>query len=272
MPDPNPQLMNNLDAKVFFFELPLYTSIKIGETNRNDFALLIQGSDTVDYYNPYIGENSTFQRKNINSGNVAEYYRSVGGIIAFIWFCKRTSIEFYFYAYYNISNNTFMKVGQYPSVADFHISQIKQYNKVLSKEKLKEFTRAIGLAANGVGIGSFVYLRRIFEGLIEEAHSKALKEQDWDNTPYHKARMADKIDLLSDYLPSFLVENKELYGILSVGVHGLTEEDCLAYFETVKVGIELILDEKLEAFDKNKKLEDAKAKLGALNNKLKGGQ
>ena len=40
---------------------------------------------------------------------------------------------------------------------------IKQYDKELRKPDLKEFTRAIGLAANGVGIGSFVYLRRIFE-------------------------------------------------------------------------------------------------------------
>jgi hypothetical protein len=49
-----------------------------------------------------------------------------------------------------------MKVGQYPSIANLHISRFKDFTKVISKEKIKEVTRGIGLAANGVGIGSFV--------------------------------------------------------------------------------------------------------------------
>ena len=41
---------------------------------------------------------------------------------------------------------------------------------------MREFTKAIGLAANGVGIGSFVYLRRIFENLVFQAFDEAKKE------------------------------------------------------------------------------------------------
>lgn len=41
---------------------------------------------------------------------------------------------------------------------------------VLDKKSLFEFKRAIGLAAHGTGVGSFVYLRRIFEGLITETY------------------------------------------------------------------------------------------------------
>lgn len=60
-----------------------------------------------------------------------------------------------------------MKVGQYPSIVEFNKS-IDKYKKVLCSNDFREFNRAIGLKAHGIGIGSFVYLRRIFENLIEE--------------------------------------------------------------------------------------------------------
>jgi hypothetical protein len=37
----------------------------------------------------------------------------------------------------------------------------------------REFGKAVGLGAHGVGIGAVVYLRRIIESLIEEAHQTA---------------------------------------------------------------------------------------------------
>lgn len=123
----------------------------------------------------------------------------------------------------------------------------------MDKATLKEFTKAIGLAANGVGIGSFVYLRRIFENLIEEAHTKAKVRPGWDEEFYNKQRMSERIELLKDYLPEFLVENKSLYSILSVGIHSLEEDECLAHFEHVKLAIELILDEKVEKYKKRRK-------------------
>jgi len=83
--------------------------------------------------------------------------------------------------------------------------------------------------------------------------------------------MSERIELLKNHLPTFLVENKSLYGILSVGIHSLKEEDCLTYFETVKVGIELILDEKVEQYNKLKKIEEAKEKLSELTKKIQKG-
>lgn len=64
------------------------------------------------------------------------------------------------------------KIGQFPSKATLDEAKIKEYKDVLNGQFMKEFVRAIGLASHGVGIGSFVYLRRIFERLIEEAHLK----------------------------------------------------------------------------------------------------
>ena len=147
-------------------------------------------------------------------------------------------------------------------IADFHIHEIKQYDKIISKEKLKEFTRAIGLAANGVGIGSFVYLRRIFESLILSTYTEHKDSIEIPETKFISLRMEEKIQTLKNYLPKFLIDNKSLYSILSLGIHELNEQDCLIYFETVKVGIEIILDEKLEEAKRKEKEQERRIETG----------
>lgn len=259
--------MNNLEPTTFFFDLPIYTPIQITDQNWDNFVQILQFNERVDGYNPFIKDQTTFKGYSYLTSGL-DYFLKYGGVDKLSIKCLRSDEIFTFYIYYDAEQHKFMKVGQYPSIADFHISQIKKYDKILSREKLKEFTRAIGLAANGVGIGSFVYLRRIFEDLIEESHSTASLEKGWNEEEYRQKRIVERIELLKSYLPEFLVENRTLYGILSVGVHSLKEDECLAYFETVKVGIELILDEKLEKFKKQQKIEDAKVKLASIAMKV----
>ena len=85
-----------------------------------------------------------------------------------------------------------------------------------------------------------------------------------------KARMDDKIQMVKDYLPEFLVENRTLYAILSKGIHDLSEDECLQYFETVKIGIEQILDEKIIAKEKADKAASARAAIQKTHGKLNG--
>lgn len=66
--------------------------------------------------------------------------------------------------YYLINQGTIQKVGQFPSFADIAVDESKQYTKLLSSEDAAEFHKAIGLAAHGVGIGSFVYIRKSLNG------------------------------------------------------------------------------------------------------------
>lgn len=260
--------MKLLDPYTFYFELPIYTPINITQENYQDFISLLYFNETIDGYHPRLKENTTYSVSSCYSMR-ADHFQNEGGFNSCIIKCLRTDDEFKYYILYNRNTETFMKIGQYPSIADFHISKIKKYDKVLNKNELKEFSKAIGLAANGVGIGSFVYLRRIFENLIEEAHKKAKVSSGWNDETYNKQRMAERIEMLKDYLPEFLVDNKSLYSILSVGIHSLDEQECLAYFETVKVGIELILDEKVEQYKKQKKIEEAKQKLSLLTQQVK---
>lgn len=167
---------------------------------------------------------------------------------------------------------TFQKIGQHPSHGDAHLAQssLKKYSSVLSKEKLGELRRAIGLASHDVGIGAYVYLRRIFEGLIEEAHALAKLVEDWDETKYKQSRVVDRIEILKDYLPSFLVKNRNIYGLLSKGLHELSENECLTHFETLRFSIEMILDEKLQERERKAKEKSISDDLQKVANSLNG--
>jgi hypothetical protein len=73
--------------------------------------------------------------------------------------------------------------------------------------------------------------------------------------------------LLAAHLPPFLVEHPQLYGILSRGVHELTEQECLANFDALKVAIDVILDEKLIAFERERQGREAKLAIGRISGK-----
>ncbi|WP_407270031.1 hypothetical protein [Radiobacillus sp. PE A8.2] len=169
-----------------------------------------------------------------------------------------------------INGTRLIKIGQYPSIADFEGSSLKKYQKILGNDKYRELSRGIGLASHGVGIGSFVYLRRIFEYLIELAHQEATEhEVKFEDDVYNSKRMDERILMLKNFLPEFLVENRNIYGILSKGVHELTEKSCLEIFPHVKFGIELILDEQLFKIEKKSKVEKAKQKIRSIAQQLK---
>ncbi|MCT7462646.1 hypothetical protein N5S71_08980 [Aliarcobacter cryaerophilus] len=164
------------------------------------------------------------------------------------FYCTHNHHHRIFYTF-NIKNGFIQKVGQFPSIADSLTEEVKNYKKVLekelNKEKANEFATAIGLYSHGVGIGSFVYLRRIFEAFIFQAKDEALAKDEITIEDFNQARMVDKIELLKKFLPEVIVENKTLYGVVSKGVHELSDSECKDYFDIVKMGIELILDEKI---------------------------
>jgi hypothetical protein len=76
--------------------------------------------------------------------------------------------------------------------------------------------------------------------------------------------MEEKIALLQHKLPETLVENKNVYKILSFGIHELSEDDCLAHFESVRAAIELILEVKLESLNRQRKIVETKKAIAKI--------
>ncbi|KTC05820.1 hypothetical protein AO387_11340 [Pseudomonas syringae ICMP 11168] len=170
--------------------------------------------------------------------------------------CSRNRDHVANYVFRCETNSGIQKVGQFPSSADSNIFHAKRYRKVLGDDLFKEFTKAIGLSAHGIGAGSLVYLRRIFESLIDDARSVASSKEGWSEEVYNKARMNERIKMLKDQLPSYLVEHHKMYGVLSSGVHNQSESECLGFFPVLKTGIELILDQKILDAERLKKTKE----------------
>lgn len=265
----------------FVFNTPLYQKVtdNVAEllsdlsSSYNEYS---SRNVIFDGYNTIQGKESTFgvksalsTRLNIGSNSYKEEFFQRNAL----WLCSIKCLRYgdiiELCLWLDATDRSIMKVGQYPTVADIHIGQIKQYRSILPREDLKEFTRAIGLAANGVGIGSFVYMRRIFENLIWAAAKEAIDAHVIIADDFERLRMNEKIDVLKAYLPETLVELKDMYGILSKGLHELSEVECLACFGVMRTGIELILDDKLEQRHKEEKKKKAIETMAKLKATLK---
>lgn len=266
---PDPYLES---PKVFHLEMPLYRSydLLMGSVKEKIYELMIF-SGTIDAYCIWCKKDSVFESSPSSRWVFTQWLSHIeDDLQEFSWSCAHDNNHRYRSYYFTPKgSNTFQKVGQFPSVADFQIPQVGKYRKILGEEQYKEFTRGIGVAAHGVGIGSFVYLHRVFENLIDEAYTKAQAEnKEFQNDEYQKGRMDEKIKIVKDYLPEFLVENRSLYAILSKGIHDLSENECLKYFETVKIGIEQILDEKFIQKEKAEKAQKAREAIQKVHGNL----
>ena len=156
-----------------------------------------------------------------------------------------------------VTDDKIVKIGQFPSVADLVIPEIAKYKSIMGKQ-YSEYSKAIGLFAHGIGIGSFVYLRRIIEQLVFEKYKEHADKLPITEDEFGRLKFDEKIGVLKNNLPTILVENKNVYGIVSKGIHELSEDECRNMFPFIKVGIELILDAILaekERVEKEKMFE-----------------
>jgi len=272
-----------------FLEVSLYKSFTLLYNDLPKLIQILYYEGIIDCYCPSCEKQSTFNAimnypntrplnalypGNINEEHLQEPFEELkNGMKHYVnkkFYCSRNKEHTMAFAFLLDGKGNFMKIGQHPSIADLTSFEMLKYRKIL-RDKYSEFNKGIGLASHGIGIGSFVYLRRVFEQLIEEAHTIAQNMEDWDEELYQQSRMAEKINLLSPQLPSFLVENRTIYGILSKGVHSLTEEECLGIFPSVKLAIELILDEKAHQLEQERKIRKSSSTLSSIHQSfLKG--
>lgn len=262
--------MDKLTPEHFFFETSLYDIIKWTEDDDSIIEDIICFDGKVDGPCIFCGKETTYQRKGnppprYEIEQILGFSRTLGVTLT----CSRNDkheVEVILKTFPD--EYAFLKIGQFPSIASLAKGEISKYRKILGK-KYSEFSRGIGLVSHGVGIGSFVYLRRIFEDLIEQAHQKAKDSGKLNEETYTTSRMDEKINLLKDYLPDFLVKNKALYGILSNGIHELEEQECLDIFPAVKLGIELILDEQLKNREQEEKIRQGEKLINQTAEKIK---
>lgn len=161
------------------------------------------------------------------------------------------------------------KIGQFPSVADLNKSELDKYKKILPKEDAKELRRAEGLFAQGIGVGSYVYLRRVIERLIDREQEKAVTAGVIDRSSIENERVSGKIRLLKNSLPRVLTESPQIYGILSKGIHELSEDECMQYYPVLWSGILLILDQEATRRLKEQQETDFRKSIANISGELR---
>ena len=149
------------------------------------------------------------------------------------------------------------KVGQTPSLFDFQKTVLGSLSTGLTKDQANDFVRAIQTHSHGYHVASCVYLRRVFESMLDAAKVHHMEEHGlpkWDE--YESVKTSQKIQLLKQYLPDFLVDHPHLYTLLSLGVHELSEQQCSEEFENLRTAIDIIIREQIaDANERKRKVE-----------------
>ena len=148
------------------------------------------------------------------------------------------------------------KIGQYPSTLsvkgfdfDKYANQLKKYNAY------DDYKNADLSMSNNFYAGAYTYLRRVYEKQLNFYIDKD-KPQLSDNRTETKIKAVK-----GNFDPRIHTHLKNLYGILSIGIHELDEDESKDYYEYLKAMIDMQLQ-----FEKMKDEEEKQSK--TLNTKI----
>ena len=259
-----------MTAQDFIFKVAPYKKVEDDDYTEL-YTELSNGRLSVNGYNPVRNVETTYHLEsvaiNVGHGNWGpSNHEPIDSNVRCLSFrCGRYDDILSLIVYNNSQERYLLKIGTYPSLKDLHKDDIKKYNKVLSEQQRIELITAIMIANNGVGIGSYVYLRRIIEGIVFEEAERAINDGVINREEFGKMRMDEKIVAIKNYLPAFLYDNhKALYGILSLGIHQLDEEECLGFYPVLYDCILLVLEDRLAQKEKEDTTKKAVASLGKI--------
>jgi hypothetical protein len=142
-----------------------------------------------------------------------------------------------------ITDKRLTKIGQTPSMADIAHGELRGIDRALEDVDRQELGKALGLFSHDTALGAFVYLRRVFERMVDRAYQRqaAAGENIADS---RTMRMNERIAALKNELPDAVVRNSGVFSVLSVGLHDLTEEQCAAHFPVVKAVLFQMLEQE----------------------------
>jgi hypothetical protein len=177
------------------------------------------------------------------------FIKNVNKVIYFKFDCARDESHNIIYVFL-VQADGIIKIGQYPSDRDLLDNNISKTIRKLIKDKetyklcSDYLNKSMILNSEGFGIASVLYLRRVFEYVVNST-------LDYDTTLY--IPMDEKIKN-SEYLPKQFKENKKVYSILSDGVHNLSDEECSNIFKVIYSGMIILLEEYFYQIERRERL------------------
>lgn len=162
------------------------------------------------------------------------------------------------------NNGSFIltKVGQSPSMLDIHGFDFDKYKKQLIRINAYEDYKKADLSnADHFYVGAYAYLRRIFEKMI----NKYIIDNDIEICDDHMETKIDKTKQFFDPRVQKLLKN--LYGILSISIHELDENESKDYYNYLKAIIDIQLEYEYTEDEKDNQSRE----LNSIIDKIKAG-
>lgn len=147
-----------------------------------------------------------------------------------------------------------VKIGQYPSFAGKEKHELERYKNIIAKYYI-ELIRSVNAYSQHMGIAAFVYLRRIYEHIVEKEYAELPDSTKKSNASFDdKMKAVDKkIHIIPNELDS---QKSKIYSILSKGIHEYEEDECYELYPMMKVIIIMMLDRYLSEKERKKQLKD----------------
>jgi hypothetical protein len=167
-----------------------------------------------------------------------------------------------------------MKVGQYPAPS---VVLPKDLERNLGEDAAQFYRRALVCRNNGFGLAAATYIRRVVEDktneLIELAAEAAESHQldeatvaairkAADSTVY--TRFEDKLQYAGTVFPEMLLVGSynplaTLFSLVSKGIHGLSEEECITIADDTSAVFEYVFAKlRADMMERNKFVERMK--------------
>jgi hypothetical protein len=176
-----------------------------------------------------------------------------GNVYRIIYKCTACKeFKMLFIIYVNSLNHSIMKIAQWPLwLPKIDADLQKSLGKTLGNYK-----KGLYCEQEGFGIGAFAYYRRIIEDMIdsllddlEDALGKEDKAKYKDDILKAKQERVTekKIEIVKEMLPSHLRPGGinplgVIHSILSAGLHGKPEKECLEIAGDIRLSLEYLLN------------------------------
>lgn len=215
---------------------------------------------TLDLYCPNCKENKTFVQTNWNFVDGLGGYRKDGSyqqnIRSLYYHCPTCNQSIFFLFFFD--GNSIIKLAQYPSLYDVSRDELKIYqkNELIDRNSFKEIYKAETCASSGYYVAAYTYMRRVYETMLLSVFEQNQEQIGLTEDDFRKLHSDKKLEAIKDYLA---IEDEiylPLYGLLSAGIHAMTEEQCCEDYNVLKpILLDILAEQKAKKEKENKRKE-----------------
>ena len=242
---------------------------KVSDVDATVFEQFVSrsGFSTLDLHCPNCKENKTFVYIDWDCvQGLGQYQKGIEHNInmrSLYYKCPTCGQSVFFLFYFD--GTSIIKLAQYPSLYDVSRDELKKYqkNELIDKNSFKEIYKAETCASSGYYVAAYTYMRRVYETMLLSVFDQNKEEIGLTEDDFRKLHSDKKLEAIKDYLAIDDEIYLPLYGLLSAGIHAMTEEQCCEDYNVLKpILLDILAEQKAkkEKESKRKELKELFAK------------